>query len=214
MLKMYQAGNAMRITAISFGLLCGITGIIAGIFEYLQGPLLIDSFKISTIGSTHTMWEDTTYLAYTLFPDIRTTGIIAIIVSTAVCFWSVFLIHKKYGGWEFLALSVAQLLSGGAFVIDMATITFLVSLGIGKPLHWWDRILPHRLQSFLIALWPWSLVLYVLVSIGLLLLTVFGIDNENLLGLTTPLAGILFIPILLMIFGGMAVDIAKHPDKK
>ena len=121
MLKLNQKSNAMRITAISFGLFCGITGIIAGIFEYLQGPLLIDTFRISTIGPAYSMWEDTTYLAYTLFPDFQTTGIIAIIVSATVCFWSVFLIHKKYGGWEFLVLSIAQLLSGGAFVIDMAT---------------------------------------------------------------------------------------------
>ena len=201
---------AMRVNAISFGLLCGLTGIIAGVFECMQGPLSSSTFKISTIGTTHSMWEHSTYKAYSLFSDFQTIGIITIIVSIAVCFWSVFLIHKRSGSWGFLALSILQLLSGGAFVIDMALITFLVSLGIGKPLLWWGKKLPFRLQTILYVAWPWSLALYILVSIGLLLLTILGTDNGDLLDIIVPLAGVMFIPILFMIFGGIATDLKNQ----
>jgi hypothetical protein len=39
-----------RLVVAAFGTLCGLTGIIAGIFEVLQGNISTDGFVISTIG--------------------------------------------------------------------------------------------------------------------------------------------------------------------
>ena len=53
--------DAIRIVVIAFGLLCGFTGVIAGVFEMLQGNKAIDSFRISTVGEAYTMWQHNTY---------------------------------------------------------------------------------------------------------------------------------------------------------
>ncbi len=41
------------------GLLCGLTGMIAGFFELLQGNVATNGLIISTIGPSYSMW--TTY---------------------------------------------------------------------------------------------------------------------------------------------------------
>lgn len=201
--------TAMRITAISFGLLCGITGLIAGIFECLQGPMVSNDFIISSIGPTHAMWQDHTYKAFSIFSKFTTTGSIAILTSAFVCIWSIAFLHKKYGSWGFLVLSVFQLLAGGAFVIDLAIITFLVSLRIDRPPEWWRRKLPSGIQRFLVPAWPWSLAVFIVISFSLLLITILGIDNGPLLQKTVPLATAMFLPIILMVFGGFAVDLSN-----
>ena len=45
--------NATRIVTSAFGVLCGLTGIISGYFEVLQGNVAPSSFKISIIGPTY-----------------------------------------------------------------------------------------------------------------------------------------------------------------
>jgi hypothetical protein len=47
--------NATRIVASSFGVLCGLTGMIAGYFEMLQGNVKPSGLMISTIGPAYSM---------------------------------------------------------------------------------------------------------------------------------------------------------------
>jgi hypothetical protein len=58
-------------------------------------------------------------------------------------------------------------------------------------------------------LFPFSVVVYSLVSLCMLVLSVVGVNSEALIGLLEPVAAAMFIPILLMILGGMAFDIDK-----
>jgi len=209
--------NATRISASAFGVFCGLTGIIAGYFEILQGNVVPNGFIISTIGPNYSMWDTygigdlwETYSAITIIPNFFLTGIVAILVSFLVIIWSIGFIHKKYGVMIFLFLSGIQFLVGGSFVLDLALIAGVVATRINKPLTWWRSHLSVNVRNVLAKLWPWSFVAYVFLVIILLGITVFGVNDASLLDLLGVFAAAMFIPILLMIFGGFAYDIQRQ----
>ena len=202
--------NGTRVVVAAFGILCGLTGIIAGCFEILQGNIAPDGFVISTISPDYSMADDYTYFAVTIIPNFLITGILAIIISCLVIMWSVGFVHKKNGVVIFLGLFIAQMLVGGGWVIDLAVITCLLATRIDKPLNWLRSHLPARLRLWLVKLLPSSLVAYAIISSSMLVLTVLGVDDETLINPLDILAAALFIPILLMIFGGLAHDIQRR----
>lgn len=202
--------NALRISSIAFGMLCGITGVLAGVFLFYQGNEPVSSVKISYIGAEYQMWKHDTYSAYTLIPNYMLSGIIAVFVSASLLYWTVFQIHKKKtGSIVFLLLSIAQLLSGGGFVIDLAIITFLLSLGINKKLLRWKGSLGNKLGQFLAAMWFPSLIIYSMISIAVLFVTVYGMNSHIIMSIMPVLALIMFIPTLLLLFGSIAREIQK-----
>jgi len=84
----WQNISATRMVVSAFGVLCGLTGIIAGYFETLQGNVAPSGFIISTIGPTYSMWDTygirdlwDTYSAITIIPNFFLTGIVAILVT-------------------------------------------------------------------------------------------------------------------------------------
>jgi len=200
-----------RLVIAAFGILCGLTGIIAGIFEVLQGNIIPDGLVISTIGPSYTMAEDFTYFAITIIPNLRVTGILAILVSCSVIIWSIRYVDRKNGALILLGLSIAQMLVGGGWVIDLAIITSILATRINKPNEWWRKRLPERLRLWFVRLFPFSVLAYVLISISMLALTILGVNSETLIKLLEPLAAAMFLPIILMILGGIAHDIT--PEK-
>ena len=54
--------NATRTVVVAFAMLCGVTGLIAGYFEILQGNVAPDGLIISTIGPEYSMW--TTFIVF------------------------------------------------------------------------------------------------------------------------------------------------------
>ena len=209
--------NAIRIVVVSFSMLCGFTGIIAGYFEITQGNISPDSLIISTIGPEYSMWKTYTiydlmepYSALTIIPNFLFTGIAAIIVSCIVIIWAVGFIHKKNGIVIFLSLSILQLLVGGAFVMDMAVITAITATRINKPLLWWRSHIPDTVKRSLSLVWPWSLIFYIVMSIILLGITIYGLNTVELLDYLDLAATIMFIPLILMIIGGFAYEIQKN----
>ena len=208
-LELHSLGG-IKIVVAAFGILCGLTGMIAGIFEILQGNVATSGFEISTIGSTYTMAEDFTYHAITLIPNFLMTGILAIIASCLVLIWSVKFVERKYGVLTLFILCISQVLVGGAWVIDIAVITCLLATRISKPLNWWQSHLTGKVQNGFVKLFPFSLVVYVIISGSMLVLTIFGVNSIVLINLLSPLATAMFIPILLMIIGGLSIDIEKQ----
>jgi hypothetical protein len=205
--------SPIRISSAATGTLCGLTGILAGIFLILRGNEPTNILKISTIGPEYLMWEDSTYVAWTLVPNFLISGIITLIVSTALVFVSIFYINKRYGSIVFLALSVLQLLTGGGFVIDLAVITFLLSLGINSKLKGWRKIFLNKWGKLLASLWLPGLVLYSALSVVMLSITILGVNRPDLMKLMIFLAGFMFLPVLLMIFGSLAYEIRKSSEK-
>ena len=143
-----------RLVVAAFGTLCGLTGIIAGVFEVLQGNIPTNGLVISTIGPEYTMFRDFTYFAVTIVPSFMITGILAIISSSLVLLWSVRYVERKHGVLILLTLSLAQMLVGGGWVIDLAIISCILATRIDKPLNWWRRNLPVNVRNWLIRLFP------------------------------------------------------------
>lgn len=187
-----------------------MTGIIAGYFLILQGNVKIEGFIISYIGPKYEMWEDGTYFAMTIIPNFLITGILAIIVSTLVIIWSFFFVHKKYGSLILFLLSIIQLLVGGGFTMDLATVASLVGTQINNPLIWWRKHLSDKIQRAFSQLWPYAFITYMVLSMMLNLLSILGVNDVNALNLMLILAAVLFVPIILNIFGAFAFDIQNQ----
>ena len=202
--------NGTRLEVAAFGILCGLTGIIAGYFEILQGNIAPTGIKISTIGPSYTMADDFTYFAITIIPNLRITGILAILFSCSVITWSIRYVDRKNGALILLGLSIAQMLVGGGWVIDLALMSSILATRINKPHEWWRKRLPVNLRLWLARLFPVSVIAYALISISMLIITVQGVNSETLIKLLEPLATAMFIPILLMILGGIAHDITQR----
>jgi len=155
------------------------------------------------------MADDFTYFAITIIPNLLLTVILAIIFSCLVIIWSVRFVHKKNGVLILLGLSITQMLVGGGWVIDLAIITCILATKIDKPLNWWISHLPTKLRLWLAKLLPSSLVIYAIISFSMLVLTILGVNDVTLIRPIEILAVAMFIPILLMIFGGLAHDIQR-----
>ena len=204
--------NAVRVSASAFGVLCSLTGIIAGVFLMQQGDMPAETIKISTIGPGYSQYEHHTYLAYTLIPDYFISGLVTLIISLAVLVWSLLLIHKPYGSAGFLALSVAQLLTGGGLVIDLALIAFLLSLCIRKVPPFLHKVPGNRFGDWLIRLWFPSLWLYSALALVMLVLSIAGMDHPGAIQWIDALAALMFVPILLMIAGSLAREALKSQN--
>ena len=148
----------------------------------------------------------------TIVPNFLLTGIIAICVSLIVILWVVFFIRTKYGSLIFLLLSFIQFLVGGGIVIDLAIMASILATRINKPLKWWRRHLSKNVQRILANLWPWSIIAYSLLSFILLLITILGVNNPEMIKLVLISATIMFFPILLSIVGGFAYDIQRQTN--
>jgi len=202
--------DGTRLVVAAFGVLCGLTGVMAGLFEARQGSVAPSGYVISTIGSNYVSADDFTYFAVTVVPNMFLTGMLAVIVSCLVILWSVRFVHKKNGALILLGLSMAQMLVGGGWVIDLSVVSCILATRIGKPLNWWRSNLPAHLRLWLARLFPFSLVVYAFISLAMLVLTVLGVNDVMYLKPMEPLAAAMFMPMLLMIFGGLAHDIQRQ----
>jgi hypothetical protein len=204
--------NATRIVASSFGVLAGLTGLIAGFFEVRQGNVVPDGYWISYIGPEYSMWRDSTYDAFTIIPNLYITGILTLTTSILVLVWSVGFIHKKRGPSIMFLLSVILFLVGGAIVLYVGILASLIATRINESLTWWRSHMSVNLRRVLTRVWPWSFVIYVLISLSLLGLTILGVNDAGFPSLIRVLAGVMFIPIPLMIVCGFAYDIQRQDN--
>jgi hypothetical protein len=146
--------RATRTIVATLGTIFGISGMNHGFFEILQGNIPTNGLFISAIGEVQKMWPHGNELAFTLIPNFLMTGIAAMLVGLAIILWSLGFVHKKNGPTMLFFLFVLLLLVGGG----VAQILFfpwiwLVSTCINKPLTWWRKTLPVKIQYPLGKLW-------------------------------------------------------------
>jgi len=206
--------NATRVVATSFGLLAGLTGLIAGFYEIRQGDVAPDGYWISYIGPGYANWLDFTYEAFTVMPTLYLAGLVTITMSLILLAWTVAFIHRRRGATVTLILTAALFLAGGARVYDIGALAALIATRIGQPLDWWRNHTSPGMRRTLARLWPWSTAAYALISLALLALTIMGVNDPAPLKLMAPFAGALFIPIALMIVSGFAHDIQRRDSKE
>jgi len=167
--------HAVKTVASVFGILVGLAGIQHGIFEILQGNVAPNDLLIDAIGPDQRFWEYATETALTIIPNFLITGVFSVIFGFMVTIWAGALIDKKYGSWIFGILSFILWLVGGGFApIFMSILGFVTATRIDNPLKWWRKHLPETLKSFLSWLWPWSIIIYVLVFASGVEIAIFG----------------------------------------
>lgn len=206
--------NATSVTVASFGVVAGLAGIGHGIGEILQGNLAPDGIVIMS-------WPDVALFrivngepAMTIVPNLRITGILAIVVSLIFSVWTTWFIQRKHDGLILLLLSLVLLLVGGGFGPPLLGIILgTAATKINAPLAWWRAHLSRDSRNFLAGLWPLSFmfafIAWLLVMPGSLLLDYFvGLNNPDLLISTLTLSA--FALLLLTIVTGFAHDLQRQ----
>jgi len=197
----------------------GLAGIEHGLLEMLQGNVASNDIMIDAIGPAQRFWEYASEPALTIIPNLLITGVLAVIFGLLVTIWAYAFIDKKYGIWIFGVLSLILWLVGGGFApIFMSILGFAAATQINKPLTWWRTHLPVNLRSFLSKLWPWSMIIYVLVFaigveiaiFGYPLLWVFDANATYTIQWTSAFIMVVLWPV--SIITAFAHDIQKQTD--
>ena len=200
-----------------FGALAGVGGLIHGIGETLQGNvapggIIFNSWTVGPI-ATNMGGEP----AMTIVPNVFVTGILAILVSLAVIFWSIVFVQRKNGGLILLLLSIAMLLVGGGFAPPIIGIlASMAGLGINSPYHWWRAHLPVSVRQVLAQLWPWIFAICVingmfLVVGSIILVYAFRLNNPDLFVNSFLFA---IVSLLLCVLTGVAYDLQNRNGRR
>ena len=210
--------KATRIIVATLGIIFGISGMSHGFFEILQGNAPTGGLFISAIGEAQKMWPHGNEYAFTLIPNFLMTGIAAMMVGLAIIIWSLGFVHKKNGPTVFFLLFVLLLLVGGG----VAQILFfpwiwLVSTRINKPLAWWRKILPVKIQKPLGKLWLWSLIISSALLVFVFEIAITGFvpavnDPDAVLSIMLSCLGMEAVVLPLTFVSGFAHDIAMRPN--
>ena len=210
--------KATRTIVATLGTIFGISGMSHGFFEILQGDIPTGGLFISAIGEAQKMWPHGNEYAFTLIPNFLITGIVAMIVGLTIIVWSLGFVHKRNGSTIFILLFVLLLLVGGGVA---QTLFFpwiwLISTRINKPLLWWRKILPLKIQKPSGKLWPWSLIISSALLVFVLEIGVTGFvptvnDPEAVLSIMLSCLGMEVIVLPLTFVSGFAHDIAMRPN--
>jgi hypothetical protein len=161
--------KATRVYASTFGAVMALAGIEHGLGEILQGNL-------APPGALILSWPDSEFFsslggepALTIVPNLLLSGILTVLVTSALLLWAVLFIHKKNGGLVMVLLSTAMLLvGGGIFPPIFGVLIGVVATRIHSPLLWWRAHLSNDLRRFLTRLWPWSYTLCILAWLAVL----------------------------------------------
>ncbi len=200
----YREFSATRWVVTVYGLLVGFAGIEHGIFEALQGNIPTEGIMINAIGPAQTFWPGASERALTIIPNYLLTGIIAIIFGIIVILWSLFYIERKYGATLFLVFTITLFLVGGGFAPIFVSLTAsATATRINQPLNWWKKHLPNQTHK----LWPWALVLFVIVFILAVGMQIFGAPFST--EITTSLVTIMALGMVLLIPVGVVAGFAN-----
>ena len=160
---------ATRITAAVLGVSAGVAGIEHGYFEILQGNARPEGLMIASMGPPcvpERSWNQCEP-AMTILPSFWITGLLAVLFGVIVTVWSAGFVQKKRGGLVLILLCIPLLLfGGGLFPPLIGIIAGAIGTRINKPVTPTKSRLTGRLLRFLAALWPRSLVLYVVWVFG------------------------------------------------
>jgi hypothetical protein len=150
--------------AVALGITAGLSGMMHGIYEMLQGSTRPEGLVIASIGppcDPALAWN-ACEPAMTIVPNFLITGILATLIGLLIVLWSARFIQRRRGGLVLILLSVLLLLFGGGFFPPLIGILGGVAgTTINRPLP----VAGGRITLFLAALWPWPLIL-LLVWLG------------------------------------------------
>jgi hypothetical protein len=157
--------RATRAVVGVLGALVGLAGVEHGVGEVLQGPVRPDGLSIMS-------WPDAAALevlsgepAMTVIPDLRVTGVLAIVVGLLVAVWSVWFVGHRHGGVVLVGLSMLLLLVGGGVAPPvMGVVLGAVATRMRKP----SNGVPPALPQAIAPGWPWFLAGALVGYLGLM----------------------------------------------
>jgi hypothetical protein len=196
---------ATRVVSATIGVLAAVAGVEHGVGEILQGPGAPAGLVIQS-------WPDTPAFeilggepAMTVLPDVLVSGIVTVVVATALGAWSIWGTRRPRGGLVMIAMSLVLLLVGGGFGPPLlGTIAGIGATRIGvvpsRP--------PGRLLRALAPLWRFFLIACVLGFLALvpgvpLLFELAGVESE---ALVFALIGLAFGSLVLALPAARGFD--------
>jgi hypothetical protein len=142
----------------TIGVMLGIAGFNHGIFEALQGWKPTEGLIIRAIGQGQFSWIQGSEEAFTLIPNFLITGLVAMLVSTAIIVWSLRFLDRPRGPGVFLGLFILLFLVGGGIgQVVFFLPAWAAATRIRSPLKWWNKVLGHRIRGILSRLWRYTL---------------------------------------------------------
>jgi hypothetical protein len=203
-----------RVVASTLAAIVSIAGVMHGGFEILQGDSAPSGLVINAIGPGQRIWEYAALHAFTVIPNLRVTGVLAIILGLLATLWAVAFIGRRSGPWGMLLLSLGLFVVGGGFgPLFNGTFASLVATRINRPLTWWRAHLSPGIRNFLVKLWPGMLVFYVLVFLSAVETTVFGqpltllFDADTTYLVVLRAGNFMLVVMLLAVLSAFAYDI-------
>lgn len=149
--------HALRLTVSTFGLVAGLAGLEHGLGELLQGDRAPAGLVIES-------WPDAPAFrilagepALTLIPNLRLTGLLAIITSLALMVWVMVFIERRRGALGLFMLSLLLFLVGGGFGPPLlGLILSVAATRLHRPQARADVQRAHGTRRRLAELWPWA----------------------------------------------------------
>jgi hypothetical protein len=214
MAQKLRVNGTTRVVASAFGGIVSIAGVMHGYFEILQGNSAPSGLVINAIGPEQRIWGYAALHAFTVIPNLRVTGILAIIFGLLATLWAVAFIGRKSGPWGMLLLSISLFLVGGGFgPLFNGTFASLVATRINKPLTWWRTHLSSGVRNLLVKLWPGILIFYVLVFLLAVETTTFGqplnllFDADTTYLIVLRAGNFMLVVMVLAVLSAFAYDI-------
>lgn len=197
-----------------FSVLSGIGGFVHGVGEALQGNSAPDEIIINS-------WAEGPIALYmggepamTIVPNFLVTGLLTILVSSALIVWAIWFSDRHHTGKVMLVLSTLMLLFGGGFGPPIVgLLAGLAGTRMSSPLSWWNRRLNTGVKEFLtgawIVIWLVCLANGLFLFIGANVFPYLGVDKAdwftNAFFLSVPL-------LLLTTVSGIAVDLNRRSN--
>jgi hypothetical protein len=204
--------SSTRIATSTIGVYAGLLGAVHGYFELLQGNIASNGIGINAIGAPcqgNLVWH-ACLPAMTIAPNLTTTGALAITFSLIALVWSAVFIQRKNGGLILILLSVLMLLVGAGFVPPFAgIIAGVVGFRINTQFSISRPSLSGRVLNSLAKFWPWTLIVFIVWSIGGWILGYFFNQIMINLGFVLFFFGNIGLPLLTVVTG-LAHDMYNH----
>jgi hypothetical protein len=157
--------NTKHVFVTMMGIWMGLAGIEHGVGEVLQGNRTPQGLLILS-------WPDSAFFrslsgepAYTILPNLHTTGILAIFFSLLFIGWAVFGAHTRRGGPALMLLSTAMFLFGGG--IFPPVFGFFIGVAATGLQAQSNQIPPTGLNRMAGENWRWIFALCCLVWLAL-----------------------------------------------
>jgi hypothetical protein len=175
--------NATRVIATTIGVLCGLSGVNHGLFEFLQGNTPTPGLIIQAIGPAQRFWPLGTEEALTIVPNFLISGLLSMALGVAIVIWSLRFLHSRRGPAVFLGLFVALFLVGGGIgQVALFVPAWAFAQHMERPPAWAERALRPRVRPFLSRLWAGTLALSMIAMLVGIEIAIFG----YLPGVTDP----------------------------